>query len=100
MVAWLAARSPSGEETACLGYFTPMIGANYERPMMYEFRLGELAALAESIHIAATPSNWWPIDRSWFVYTDYDLWGTKFSGDVSMVASLADVADLETIIWP
>ena len=31
--------------------------------------------------VESTPSNWRPLDRSWFVYTDWDLWGTKFSGN-------------------
>ncbi len=100
LVAWLASQSPDGDTTTCAGYFTPMIGANFGRPLMYEFPLGDLQALAAGVVVESTPSNWWPLDRSWFVYTDWDLWGTKFSGTRSLVASLADVLDLETIEWP
>lgn len=100
LVSWLADQSHDGAGTTCVGYFTPMIRANFDRPLMYQFRLDELESLATKMAVKATPSNWWPLDRSWFVYTDWDLWGTKFSGDASLVASLERSTDLETIIWP
>ncbi len=46
-----------------------------------------------------TPSNIWPIDRSWFVYTDWDLWGTRVSGPQSLIDSLVSDQDLETLQW-
>ena len=47
-----------------------------------------------------TPSNFWPMDRSWFVYTDWDLWATKVSGPTTLLAALEADAELETITWP
>lgn len=46
-----------------------------------------------------TPSNIWSIDRSWFVYTDSDLWGTKVSGSQSLIDDLISDPDLETLEW-
>ena len=45
------------------------------------------------------PSNVWPPDFSWFVYTDYDLWGTKVSGPKSLIDGLRADSNLETIDW-
>jgi hypothetical protein len=47
-----------------------------------------------------TPSNFWAVDRSWFVYTDWDLWGTKVSGPRSLIDRLVAEPVLETVIWP
>lgn len=47
-----------------------------------------------------SPSNMWPGDRSWFVYTDYDLCGTKVSGSAALIAALRAEPDLETLDWP
>ena len=46
-----------------------------------------------------TPTNWWPSDRSWFVYTDWDLWATKVSGPAALVDSIRKDDWLETIDW-
>lgn len=45
----------------------------------------------------AVPNNIWPHDRSWFVYTDYDLPGTKVSGPDQLIASVAADGALETV---
>ena len=47
-----------------------------------------------------TPSNFWPIERSWFVYSNWDLWVTKVSGPTTLIAALEADAELETITWP
>ena len=48
---------------------------------------------------AGTPSNIWPPDRSWFVYTDYDLWGTRVNGPIQLIEALKADEELETIDW-
>jgi hypothetical protein len=100
LVEWLTDRSPAGDATECVGYFTPLIGANFDRPLMYQFRLSEIQELATAATIDTTPSNWWPLDKSWFIYTDWDLWATKISATSSLLASLSTVTDLEQITWP
>ena len=39
------------------------------------------------------------MDRSWFAYTDWDLWGTKASGPESLINKLKADPDLETLGW-
>lgn len=46
-----------------------------------------------------SPTNFWPHDRTWFVYTDYDLCATKVSGSAALIAAVHDSADLETLDW-
>ena len=48
---------------------------------------------------ASSPSNIWPADRSWIVYTDYDLSGTFVSGPAELIARLEASPDLEVIRW-
>jgi hypothetical protein len=63
--------------------------------------IGPIAAIPELVRkYEFTPSNVWPEDRSWFVYTDYDLWATKISGPNSLVNAVRSTAGLETIEWP
>jgi len=47
-----------------------------------------------------SPSNFWPADQSWFVYTDWDLQGTKVSGSAALIAALVEDLRLETIVGP
>lgn len=47
-----------------------------------------------------TPSNFWAIDRSWFVFTDWDLWATKVNGPPDLIAALEADPELETLSWP
>ncbi|WP_146116749.1 hypothetical protein [Microbacterium sp. MYb64] len=62
---------------------------------------GPFAAIDELIErFGCTPSNFWPADRSWFVYTDYDLWATKVSGSRSLIHALKSNVDLDSIDWP
>ena len=42
---------------------------------------------------SGTPSNLWPEDR-WFVYTGWDLWGTKVSGTSELIEAVAAHAEL------
>jgi len=62
---------------------------------------GPLGAVAELVRLYGfTPSNLWPRDRSWFVYTDYDLWGTKVSGSRRLIRRIRSNGELETLRWP
>jgi hypothetical protein len=65
-----------------------------------EERLGELVELYDDARFPCSPSNIWPRDRSWLVYTDWDLRGTKISGDPALMTALAADALLETVPLP
>ena len=40
------------------------------------------------------------MDRSWFIWTDYDLEGTKVSGSKPLVEAIKSHPTLETVDWP
>jgi hypothetical protein len=46
-----------------------------------------------------TPEFWWPEDRSWVVWTDWDLMGTKVFGGHGLVQQLREHPDIETLDW-
>ena len=41
----------------------------------------------------------WPRDRSWFVWTDWDLKGTRLSGSRALGGAARADAVLETVDW-
>lgn len=60
--------------------------------------LTELSDLIDDVgEVRRTPSNIWPPDRSWFVYTDYDLSVTKVSGTQELVDAIHADPTLETL---
>lgn len=44
-----------------------------------------------------TPNNIWPVDRSWFVYTDYDLWATRISGSNALIDALTEDSEIDAV---
>jgi hypothetical protein len=46
-----------------------------------------------------TPEFWWPEDRAWVVWTDYDLLGSKVFGSSELIEELRRHPDLETLDW-
>ncbi len=90
--------APSQECVAAYGIVTAV------RDNVQQCFSGSVSGLRELIDPAesriGTPSNVWPRDRSWFVYTDWDLWGTKVSGPRSLIRALVEDETLETLRWP
>lgn len=69
---------------------------------VYDARLRDLPAVIKEAgagHQVFTPANIWPPDRSWLVYTDYDLWATKVSGSSELIKELRTNPLLETLDW-
>lgn len=48
---------------------------------------------------AFSPTNFSPVDRDWFVWTDYELEATKVSGDPALVSALQAEPRLECVAW-
>ena len=71
----------------------------FDEIVVNEGTFAELADLLESGSLAFSPANIWPEDRSWFIYTDYDLWATRVSGSADLIARIENDPDLETIRW-
>ena len=99
LVEFLASNSPNGPETMCTAYYTPLVQADLDSRMVLRGPLHALAKVVEDESIKTTPSNIWPDDRSWFVWTDWDLWGTKVSGTADLIAGLQSVPALEIVDW-
>ncbi len=94
MIAILAEHSEHGISTQCTCYYSPMIGGTFEEPSVFVGQLGEVIDLTTSKRFS--PSNFWPEDRSWFIYTDYDLFGTKVSGSSALARAVDSQPELET----
>ncbi|MCD0447499.1 hypothetical protein LO763_28175 [Glycomyces sp. A-F 0318] len=62
-------------------------------------RLESLEAL-ELVSPYHSPANLWPADRSWLLYTDWDLAGTKVYGPPELLKMIEEDAFLETVRLP
>lgn len=89
----------------CASYFHEGGAGNVP---VYDVMIRDLATLIRNGALQAaetdgtgmrTPTNIWPPDRSWLVYTDYELWATKVSGSTGLINSLRDNPFLETFDW-
>jgi hypothetical protein len=60
-------------------------------------KLEELIPLHDSADYRGSPTNVWPVNRGWFVYTDHDLWATKVAGPAELIESLLGDEELETL---
>jgi hypothetical protein len=96
----LAAVSPGGEEASCVAYYGAVAVGEYDHDVLYRGALRDVPSLLDGDGPRVSPSNLWPEDRSWFVYTDWDLWGTKVSGPASLVERLENDPELEVVRLP
>jgi hypothetical protein len=96
LLSRLAEFSPDGDHTECFVRYAPCWDSEREHVLV-----GTIRDARRQYDVPPTrrgaPNNLWPRDRSWFVYTDYDLWGTKVSGSQRLIASLMRDRDLETV---
>ena len=80
----------------CVAFYSRSSVGDFDEEMtVYGGALDEMVDLYDEFGVG--PSNLWPVDRSWFVYSDWDLWGTRVSGSSALVARLLDDADLEIV---
>ncbi|MGW1200287.1 hypothetical protein ACWD4B_31270 [Streptomyces sp. NPDC002536] len=102
----LLEHSPAGPDTRCLAYYNPLVhhprattaeefARHFAHRHVLTGRLGDAPALYDIDEPDFSPSNLWPEDRSWIVYTDYDLWGTKVAGHPSLIDALVGDAEIE-----
>jgi hypothetical protein len=93
LIQILAKTSPPGSQPICHAYYTYLSG-RFDDTTIYRCELGETAALY--VQENGSPTNLWPKDRSWFVYTDWDFLATKVSGSKELIAELRRDDALET----
>ncbi|MFF3757807.1 hypothetical protein [Streptomyces sp. NPDC002185] len=100
LIRFLTEHSPQGADTPCFAYYNPITVRNFELSHVRSGRLGDAQALFDNPDILYTPSNLWAEDRSWVVYTDFDLWGTKVSGPRPLVEALLADPEIEAVRLP
>ena len=83
------------------GWLTTYANASDTRDeiSLYRGPVGQAIEWRVSDYEPNTPSNIWPKDRAWFLYTDYDLQATKVSGSRELIAALEADDYLETLRW-
>jgi hypothetical protein len=79
------------------GWITDLSAA---QDVVYELRLAEVMDLYGDASVPGSPINLWPTDSSWFVLTDWDLWGTKVSGARELVTAIGADPVVETTSVP
>lgn len=100
LIGVLLRHSPSGAGTRCLAYYCPLVTADWDDDTVLAGRLGDAAALYDHPDLGSCPSNLWPEDRSWVVYCDWDLWGTKIVGPTALVEAVLTDPALEAVRLP
>ncbi|ALG09868.1 hypothetical protein [Kibdelosporangium phytohabitans] len=81
----------------CYAFYAAVPTGDFDTPTLMH---GPLDAVPELVtEMAMTPSNLWPADRSWLVYTDWDLWATRVSGPPALIRAIEAHPDLETVRW-
>lgn len=74
-----------------------------ERSPAFTFTLArlveDLLAISSRDRTTMAPHWWWPQDRAWLVWTDWDLSGTKVYGSAALIEELREHPVLETIDW-
>ena len=89
-----------GASTEVYAYYCPLITGDYDHPTTYRGRLGDLEQfLSPRGPYDFTPSNLWPADRSWLVWTDYDLWASHVSGSSDLINAVRRHPDLDVLSW-
>lgn len=98
LVSVLAAHTGS---TRMLGRFSPIANI-FEAESMRVFSF-DLATMLPSMLATGrqefSPELWWPEDRAWLLWTDYDLMGTRVFGSKELIDALHASADIETLDW-
>jgi hypothetical protein len=100
LVDRLAEFSAAGATTQCFAYYSPLGTNEFDDVTLFRCDLGELRHVWENDEYEGSPSNIWPDDRSWFVYTDWDLTGTKISGTEELISSIETDDELEAVRLP
>jgi hypothetical protein len=81
----------------CVAFYGASAAQEFDERVIYTGAMKELVDLFETGGLIGSPSNFWPDERSWFVYTDWDLWATKVSGTADLINRLVADTELETV---
>lgn len=97
----LATGSSNGLETECYAYYAPLPAGDFDTPHLWQGPLRSIPELIDDLGGAypSSATNFWPADRSWFIWSDWDLLGTKVSGSPELVTAVKANSTLETADW-
>jgi hypothetical protein len=97
----LSSEAAEGSSTACYAFYASLAAGDFDHPHLWHVPLGDIPSLL-SVNggpYDSSPTNVWSCDRSWFVWTDWDLQGTRVSGSRRLIESMKATAELETVVW-
>jgi hypothetical protein len=97
-----AAHSREGQDTSCFAFYGSLpAGFDFDNVHLWRGPLRHIPDLIDEQGgpYAFSPTNFWPVERDWFVWTDYDLEATKVSGDPALVSALEAEPRLECVGW-
>lgn len=97
LLSILAMHADDDESGEIFAFYGQVPANNYDSPTLFTGGLETLKDLA--IRFDATPSNFWPADRSWFVMTDWDITSTCVWGDKALIDRIRRDPELETAEW-
>ncbi|HEY2354158.1 MAG TPA: hypothetical protein VGH79_04585 [Gaiellaceae bacterium] len=98
VIQHLAVEEPRGRAAECYCWYCPLASDVDEGDgHLYRGQLGDVFDLYLKDDVFGSPTNMWPTDQSWLVYTDYDLWATRVSGSVDLIEALKSDPELETV---
>jgi len=101
LVEVLARHSAAGPQTRCFAYYASLPAQDFDTVHLWEGPLGRVHELIgdNGGPYDFSPTNLWPADRAWFIWTDYDLEATKVSGDQHLIDDLKTADKLECLDW-
>lgn len=100
LVSVLARDSPAGQSSQVVVLYAHLPSGDFDQLHVWTGWLGDMESLiGEGRPYSYSPTNFWAADGSWFVWTDYDLQGTKISGSSDLIQALRDHPDLEVTDW-
>lgn len=97
LVEHLVSVTTEVRQANCVAFYSCLAGSDPHTEVIFEGATRELATLYDNSNVIGSPSNIWPDGREWFVYTDYDLWATKVSGNADLIDRLVADTELETV---
>jgi hypothetical protein len=99
---WLCeilAGTPAAQE-GVLAYYALLGNTGWKQDTLRAGTIDDVVLLYADESVFGSPTNLWPCDRSWLVYTDWDLWGTKVSGSAELIDRLRRDERLDTVNLP
>jgi hypothetical protein len=94
-----ALRRVEGDESCLFHFFSGLVGGwGHDTPFVVKGSLEDMNDLIteRAKRGGAGPDYWWPEDRRWCVYTDYDSTVTWVGGSSDLIAAIEDDSWIET----